>query len=79
MVDISDSSFSSYVEEDSNDDSQDESFYYETFIENEILVDFGDDHTEINEIAEIEDSQDGGAITGGETQILARYKTSADV
>jgi hypothetical protein len=79
MVDISDSSFSSYVEEDSNDDSQDESFYYETFIENEILVDFGDDHTEINEIAEIEDSQDGGAITGGETQILARSKTSADV
>ena len=77
MVDISDSSFSSYAEEDSND-SQDESFFYDTYVDDEILVDFGDDQTERNEIAaEIEDSQDE---TGGEIQILAGSRPlSADV
>src|ERR1041384_2098750 len=77
MVDISDSSFSSYAEEDSNN-SQDESFFYDTYVDDEILVDFGDDQTERNEIAaEIEDSQDE---TGGEIQILAGSRPlSADV
>ena len=73
MVDINDSSFSSYAEEDSNN-SQDESFFYDTYVDDEILVDFGDDQTERNVIAEIEDE------TGGEIQILAGSRPlSADV
>ncbi len=44
MVDTSDSSFS-YVEEYSGDS---ESSFYDAFVENEILVDFGDDHTDGN-------------------------------
>jgi hypothetical protein len=55
MVDKSDSSFSSYIEEYSEDSENDSSFY-DTFVENEVLVDvdFGDDHTEImDEITEI--------------------------
>jgi len=79
MVDISDSSFSSYIEEESNDDSQDESFFYETFVENEVLVDFGDDHIEMNEITEIEVGQDGGVAADSEVQTLVGSKITADI
>jgi hypothetical protein len=84
MVDTSDSSFS-YI-----DDEQD-SLFYETYVEGEILVDFGDDHTEImdntteiNRIAigsEITDSRIVGseAATHSEVQTLANDKTVADV
>src|SRR3954471_2305295 len=77
MVEISDSSFSSYIEEDSSNDSQDESFFYEAFVENDVLVDFGDDYREMNEIVEIEDGGDGGVIAGGEVQMLGESKISA--
>jgi hypothetical protein len=84
MVDTSDSSFS-YI-----DDEQD-SLFYETYVEGEILVDFGDDHTEImdntteiNRIAigsETTDSRIVGseAATHSEVQTLANDKTVADV
>src|SRR4051812_20915702 len=78
MVDKSDSSFSSYIEEYS-EDSENDSFLYDTFVENEVLVDvdFGDNHTEImGEITEIsvneavasggEAAAGGGVAVGGE-------------
>jgi isopentenyl diphosphate isomerase/L-lactate dehydrogenase-like FMN-dependent dehydrogenase len=67
MVDKSDSSFSSYIEEYS-EDSENDSFFYDTFVENEVLVDvdFGDNHTEImGEITEI--SVNEAVASGGET------------
>jgi hypothetical protein len=45
MTDTSDSSFS-YVEGYSEDSEYDSSFY-DTYVEGEILVDFGDGHTVI--------------------------------
>src|SRR3954453_13404337 len=91
MVDKSDSSFSSYIEEYS-EDSENDSFFYNTFVENEVLVDvdFGDNHTEImGEITEISVNEavasgggvaaGGEAAAGGEVQILANSKMLADV
>ena len=85
MVDTSDSSFS-YIEEDSEYDSS----FYETYIENEILVNFGDDHTEImdemTEIAVDDEATssrvvvDSEVVTHGEVQMLANNsKTVSDV
>src|SRR3954452_11288999 len=91
MVDKSDSCFSSYIEEYS-EDSENNSFLYDTFVENEVLVDvdFGDNHTEIlGEITEIsvneavasdgEAAAGGEVVAGGEVQILANSKMPADV
>jgi len=62
MVDASDSSFS-FIE-----DSEQGSSFYDTFVENEILVNFGDDNTEIlNEITEI-----SGIVIGNEAAADAR-------
>ncbi len=56
MVDASDSSFS-FIE-----DSEQESSFYDTFVENEVLVNFGDNNTDIlNEITEM-----SGVVIGNE-------------
>jgi len=56
MVDASDSSFS-FIE-----DSKQESSFYDTFVENEVLVNFGDNNTDIlNEITEM-----SGVVIGNE-------------
>ena len=81
MADKSDSSFS-YIEEN-NEDSENDSFFYDSFVENEVLVDvdFGDDHTETTgEITEISEIMAGNeAAAGGEAQPLANSKMPADV
>ena len=81
MADKSDSSFS-YIEE-YNEDSENDSFFYDSFVENEVLVyvDFGDDHTETTgEITEISEIMAGNeAAVGGEAQPLANFKMPADV
>ena len=63
MVDTSDSSFS-YVEEFSEDSEYDSSFY-ETYVENEILVDFGDDEETMDELTEISEAAVDSEATGG--------------
>jgi len=56
MVDTSDSSFS-YI-----DDSEQDSSFCDTFVEDEVFVNFGNDNTEIlNEISEI-----SGVVIGNE-------------
>ncbi len=81
MADKSDSSFS-YIEE-YNEDSENDSFFYDSFVENEVLVDvdFGDDHTDTTgKITEISEIMAGNEVAaGGEAQPLANSKMSADV
>jgi hypothetical protein len=53
MVDASDSSFSFF------EDSEQDSSFYDTFVENEVLINFGDDNTEIlDEITEMSATAD---------------------
>src|ERR1700730_3900594 len=62
MVDASDSSFS-YI-----DDGEQDSSFCDTFVENEVFVNFGNDNTEIlNEISEI-----SGVVIGNEAAADAR-------
>src|SRR5437868_4608966 len=67
MVDISDSSFSYIDEEDSEYDSS----FYETYIENEILVDFGDDNT--NTIDEITGTNEVAVISEAVNSEVGTY------
>jgi hAT family C-terminal dimerisation region/Domain of unknown function (DUF4413) len=88
MADTSDSSFS-YIDEE---DNEHDSLFYETYVEGEILVDFGDDHTEImdeitelNRVAVVSETTDSGVVGNeaaihSEAQMLANNsKIVADV